>query len=248
MTHGIKHVGIIMDGNGRWAKERGLERKEGHRAGAKTCMSIIHKAIDSQIDVLSLYAFSTENWERPQQEVMTLMDIFDIYLDNEILDFLKRGVHFRVIGDRSKLPLKTQFLVRNAERLSANNKGMTLLLAISYGGQDDIIRAIRKLANVGYDFSKITESDLTAALDTADLSPIDLIIRTSGEQRISNFMIWQAAYAEYYFTDILWPDFTPDLFSKALSSFVNRGRRYGRVEIGLYEFASDKFEFEEGNS
>lgn len=225
----LKHIGIIMDGNGRWAESRGLQRKEGHKQGAKVCMDIIHSAIDSKIEILSLYAFSTENWSRPEDEVFSIMDIFNLYLENEILDFLKRGVNFRVVGDRSKLSMKTRFLINNAERLSSKNKGMKLLLAVNYGGQDDIIRGIKKLAKNNFDFKSIETSDLDKILDTRGLPAVDLIIRTSGEQRLSNFMVWQAAYAEYFFTDTLWPDFSAKEFQTAINSFGLRNRRFGDV-------------------
>ena len=223
------HVGIIMDGNGRWAESKYLERKEGHKQGARVSMDIIHAAIDSGVSILSLFAFSTENWNRPKGEVFGIMDIFDIYLENEILAFLKRGVHFRVIGERSRLSMKTKFLIKNAERLSKKNTGMKLLLAINYGGQDEIVRSIKRLGQQGVDFKSLTIADVTRNLDTGDLPNVDYVIRTSGEQRVSNFMIWQAAYAEYYFTKTLWPDFTVQEFTQALTDFQGRNRRFGKA-------------------
>jgi undecaprenyl diphosphate synthase len=224
------HVGLIMDGNGRWASNQSLDRTEGHKAGAKICMDIIHEAINLDIKVLSLYAFSTENWLRPDNEVLSIMAILNSYLESEILAFLKRGVHFRVIGDRSKLSTKTRFLMANAEKLSVNNQGMTLVLAVNYGGQDDILRSIKKLAKKNYDFKNMQIDDLQKNLDTTDLPAVDLMIRTSGEQRLSNFMIWQAAYAEYYFTQTQWPDFTIDEFAQAINSYGKRNRRFGKVD------------------
>lgn len=230
-----RHVGIIMDGNGRWALERDLPRKEGHKVGARICMDIIHEAIDQQIQVLSLYAFSTENWSRPGEEVASIIGLLDSYLQNEILAFLKRGVKFRLLGDRSKLSRKTRFLLKNAERLSKNNTGMTLQLAVNYGGKDDIIRSIKSLAAQDHDFTQVTEADIDNALDDKDAPPVDLLIRTSGEKRISNFMIWQCAYAEFYFTDRLWPDFTPQCLRDALSCFGQRDRRFGDAETNKGE-------------
>lgn len=224
------HVGIIMDGNGRWATERELPRKEGHKVGAKICMDIIHEAIDQDIKVLSLYAFSTENWSRPGDEVSSIISLLDLYLQTEILAFLKRGVKLTLLGDRSKLSRKTRFLLRNAEKLSEKNRGMKLQLAVNYGGKDDIIRGIKSLAAKGYDFNQIQEQDLEQALDGAESPPVDLLIRTSGEKRISNFMIWQCAYAEFYFTDVLWPDFSPQCLRDAIDCYGNRDRRFGEAD------------------
>jgi undecaprenyl diphosphate synthase len=226
-----KHVGIIMDGNGRWAIQRDLPRKEGHKVGAKTCMDIIHEAINLDIKVLSLYAFSTENWSRPNDEVSSIISLLDLYLQTEILAFLKRGVKFVLLGDRSKLSTKTRFWVKNAERLSSKNTGMVLQLAVNYGGKDDIIRGIKALADKNYDFKQISEQDLGLILDGDNSVPVDLMIRTSGEKRLSNFMIWQCAYAEFYFTETLWPDFTAQDFKQAIDSFGRRDRRFGDSAI-----------------
>ncbi|PCK08011.1 MAG: di-trans,poly-cis-decaprenylcistransferase [Alteromonadaceae bacterium] len=224
------HVGIIMDGNGRWASQKHMDRSDGHKAGAKICMDIIHRAIDHNVRVLSLFAFSTENWQRPDKEVSSIMKILNSYLESEILAFLKRGVRFKAIGERSKLSFKTRLLISKAESLSKNNTGMTLVLAVNYGGQDDIVRSIKRLADDGYDFSKINADDLQQNLDTGDLPPVDLMIRTSGEERLSNFLLWQAAYAEFYFTKTPWPDFSADAFSQALNNFGERNRRFGKAE------------------
>lgn len=228
------HVGIIMDGNGRWATERQLPRKEGHKVGARICMDIIHQAINLDIKVLSLYAFSTENWSRPGDEVSSIISLLDLYLQTEILAFLKRGVKLTLLGDRARLSRKTRFLLKNAEKLSQNNKGMKLQLAVNYGGKDDIIRGIRSLAHKGYDFTQINEQDLESSLDSTDSPPVDLLIRTSGEKRLSNFMIWQCAYAEYYFTDILWPDFSAKCLTEAIECFGNRERRFGEADDNNY--------------
>ena len=224
------HVGIIMDGNGRWAKAQNLPRKEGHKQGARNCMDIIHRAIDQNVKVLSLYAFSTENWSRPKEEVSGIINLLDLYLQTEILAFLKRGVKFIAIGDKRALSSSTRFWLYNAEKLSKNNTGMLLQLAVNYGGKNDIIRAVQQLAKTGMDMSKVKEQDLAQYLDGCSTYPVDLVIRTSGEHRLSNFMIWQSAYAEYYFTDELWPDFGPQSFDRAIEHYAMRDRRFGMAE------------------
>ena len=225
----LQHIGIIMDGNGRWANQRGQLRTNGHCQGAKNTLEIIRTALDLDIPHLSLYAFSTENWKRPEDEIKTLMQIFDNYLENEILYFLKRGVRFRAIGNLSRLSKKTKFLIQNAQRISKKNNKMVLNLAISYGGHDEIIRAIKKMATQQIDFDQLDQKTLEAYLDTHDSPPVDLIIRTSGEKRLSNFLVWQAAYAEYYFTDVLWPQFDRTEFLKALDNYHQRNRRFGDI-------------------
>ena len=226
-----QHVGIIMDGNGRWAQARQLPRKEGHKEGARNCMSIIHRAIDRDIKVLSLYAFSTENWSRPEDEVNSIIGLLDLYLQTEILAFLKRGVKFVLVGDKQKLSRTTRFWVNNAEKLSKNNTGMLLQLAVNYGGKDEILRAVRQMAKAGVDLHHVQEDELTRHLDGCSDHPVDLVIRTSGEYRLSNFMIWQCAYAEYYFSDELWPDFGPDSFDQAIAHYANRNRRFGAATV-----------------
>lgn len=222
-----QHVGIIMDGNGRWAKARQLERKAGHKVGARNCMDIIHHAIDRDVKVLSLYAFSTENWSRTDEEVSSIIGLLDLYLQTEILAFLKRGVKFSVLGDKSRLSATTRFWLYNAEKLSQNNTGMVLQLAVNYGGQDDIVRAMRQMAKAGTDMQSATPAQLAEYLDGDSNYPVDLVIRTSGERRLSNFMIWQCAYAEFYFTDTLWPDFDANCFDDALACYGDRDRRFG---------------------
>ncbi len=223
------HVGIIMDGNGRWANQRGQARTDGHAQGAKNTLEIIKAALDKNITHLSLYAFSTENWKRPEAEIKSLMAIFDDYLENEILYFLRRGVRFQAIGNLSKLSTKTRFLIQNAQRISKKNTKMVLNLAISYGGHDEIIRAIQKMASQQINLSQLDQATLESFLDTQNSPPVDLIIRTSGEKRLSNFLVWQAAYAEYYFTDILWPQFDRTEFLKAIENYQQRQRRFGDI-------------------
>ncbi len=223
------HVGIIMDGNGRWANLRGLPRVEGHREGAQRSKDVIKAAIDLGVNALTLYAFSLENWKRPQEEISTLMELLKVYLKTEIEELLERGVVFRVIGNREKLPEAVRMLIEHTEALSSMNTGMTLVLALSYSGKDEIIRAIKRMTEKGYDLSNLDESTLESNLDTAGLPPVDLIIRTSGEERTSNFLIWQAAYAELYFTDTLWPDFTKEEFLSAIHNYQQRERRFGAL-------------------
>ncbi|MBF0342885.1 MAG: di-trans,poly-cis-decaprenylcistransferase [Nitrospirae bacterium] len=218
-----------MDGNGRWANTRGLPRVEGHRQGVRRSKDVIKASVDIGIKILTLYAFSIENWRRPQNEVVTLMDLFDFYLKTEIEDLMSKDIVFKVIGNREKLPKGIQFLIRNAETLTSNNRGMVLALAVSYGGRDEIIRTVRKLSSSGVDLSTLDESVFEANLDTKDMLPVDLIIRTGGEKRISNFLIWQSAYAELYFTDTLWPDFTQEEFYSAIHNYKQRERRFGAI-------------------
>jgi undecaprenyl diphosphate synthase len=223
------HVGIIMDGNGRWAAARGLPRVEGHRRGAERSRDIILHAADRGIEVLTLYTFSMENWQRPSSEIAVLMKILSYYLEKELDKLLKEGIRFRSIGETWRLPENIQQLIRDAEGKSAENTRMTLVGALSYGGRDEILRAVKKLLSSSVSPDRITEEYFTGLLDTAHLPPPDLIIRTSGEQRLSNFLLWQAAYAELYFTDVLWPDFSKEQFDEALRDYQLRERRFGSV-------------------
>ncbi|MBF0463949.1 MAG: di-trans,poly-cis-decaprenylcistransferase [Nitrospirae bacterium] len=218
-----------MDGNGRWANLRGRPRVEGHKQGAHRTKEIIEAAAELGIKVLTLYAFSIENWKRPEFEVDTLMDLLDYYLQTEILELLQKGIVFKVIGNREKLPDKIRYLIDQAEDMTASNTGMLLLMAISYGGRDDILRAVRKMAQNGEDIVNLSEELFVEHLDTAGCGMVDLIIRTGGEKRISNFLIWQAAYAELYFTDTLWPDFTKEDFYEAMEDYKSRQRRFGAI-------------------
>lgn len=225
------HVGIIMDGNGRWAELRGLPRIEGHRRGSERAREIIAAAMEVGIKTLTLYAFSIENWQRPKTEVTTLMKLLEIYLRNEFNEFMEKGIVFRTIGETWRLPDNIQALIKEMEARTAGNTGMTLIAALSYGGRNEIIRAVKKLVSSGIDPDKITEDSFDSFLDTAGLPSPDLIIRTSGERRISNFLLWQGAYSEFYFADTLWPDFTKDEFYEALHDYQMRERRFGAVPL-----------------
>ncbi len=226
------HVGIIMDGNGRWAKKRGLPRKFGHREGAKTFRKITRHAKKIGIKYLTLYAFSTENWKRPKDEVDAIMELFDKNLD-EVRDFIEENIRVRFIGDRTMLSPSLQKKMKSVEEDSRDFDSMTLVLAINYGGQDEITRAVRaiagKVSEGELEPNEITSDIIQHSLDTGDIPPVDLIIRPSGEQRISNFLIWQSAYAEYIFSDILWPDYRPEDLEDAVYEFMKRNRRFGGV-------------------
>lgn len=226
-----EHVGIIMDGNGRWAELRGLPRWEGHKRGAERAKEIIKAASELKVGVLTLYTFSLENWQRPQDEVSILMKLLELYLGKELRELMKLGIRFRAIGDLLKLPEHIQGIVKEAEERTSGLDGMTVVTALSYGGRDEILRAIKKAIHAGMDPGELTEESFSGLLDTAGLPPPDLIIRTSGERRLSNFLLWQSAYSELYFTETLWPDFTPGDFRMAINDFQMRERRFGSVSL-----------------
>ncbi|OGW56917.1 MAG: di-trans,poly-cis-decaprenylcistransferase [Nitrospirae bacterium RBG_16_43_8] len=218
-----------MDGNGRWAELRGLPRIEGHRMGAERAREIITAAIEAGVRVLTLYTFSLENWQRPKDEVTTLMKILEIYLRNEVNEFMDKKIVFKTIGEVWRLPEKVKALITETERKTAANTGMTLVAALSYGGRNEIIRAVKKIASARINPENITEEFFESFLDTSGIPSPDLIIRTSGERRVSNFLLWQGAYSEFYFTETLWPDFTKDEFLFALHDYQTRERRFGAV-------------------
>jgi undecaprenyl diphosphate synthase len=226
------HVGVIMDGNGRWAELRGLPRVEGHRRGAERAREIIDLSIELGVECLTLFAFSTENWQRPREEVSMLMKLLELYLKNEFENLAKKDIRFRAIGEIWRLPENIQALVRETENRTAKNKGLLLVSALSYSGRNEIIRAVRKVMNSGSAPGELKEEDFNSYLDTAGFPQPDLIIRTSGERRLSNFMLWQAAYAELYFTDTLWPDFDREELLLAISDFQGRERRFGKISSG----------------
>lgn len=223
------HVGIIMDGNGRWAQVRGFPRIEGHRVGAERAKEIIEVSAKLGIKCLTLYTFSTENWQRPRAEVSTLMKLLELYLKKELSILVEKDIVFKSIGEIWRLPENIQVLLRETEEKTASNTGMTLVIALSYSGRNEIIRAVKKIMNSGADPEGLTEKLFTRYLDTGGLPPPDLIIRTSGERRLSNFLLWQSAYAELYFTDTLWPDFDEEEFILAIQDFQGRERRFGAL-------------------
>lgn len=234
------HVGIIMDGNGRWARMRGFPRAEGHRRGAERAKEIIRESNELGIGYLTLYAFSAENWRRPADEVSMLMKLLEIYLRREIEELIGLNVRFRAVGETWRLPEGIQALIKDAEERSSGNTAMTLVAALSYGGRSEILRAVKKAVYSGMDPEELTEETFSALLDTADIPPPDLIIRTSGEIRMSNFLLWQSAYSELYFTNTLWPDFTKEEFRAAIEDYGMRERRFGKVTAGAPEMLPKK--------
>jgi undecaprenyl diphosphate synthase len=229
-----EHVAVIMDGNGRWAKARGLPRAAGHRAGVNAVRETVRNASDLGIRYLTLYAFSSENWSRPPAEVSDLMGLLKLFIRRDLADLHKSNVEIRIIGERSRLKPDLLKLLQNAEDLTRGNSAMTLVIAFNYGSRDEIIRAaVRIAADVSE--GRLSPEDIGAAafaarLDTAGMPDPDLVIRTSGEQRLSNFLLWQAAYAEFVFMPCLWPDFGREQLIEALSVFGSRERRFGGVE------------------
>lgn len=234
--NGPRHVAIIMDGNGRWAKNQGKLRISGHKAGVKSVRRAVSFAVSNNLEALTLYAFSSENWSRPAQEVTALMELFVWALDSEVKSLHKHNVRLRVIGDTSRFSPRIQERIRRSETLTANNSGLTLNIAANYGGRWDIIEGVKKLAEQVQEGllrpDQITEESLTSQLCMQELAPVDLVIRTGGEHRISNFLLWQIAYAEFYFTHVLWPDFDEHVFEGALNAFSLRERRFGGAAPG----------------
>lgn len=225
------HVAIIMDGNGRWAKKRFLPRVAGHRAGVQAVRRVIEAAPDLGIDVLTLYAFSSENWRRPAEEVTDLMGLLRQYLRSEIDELHANGVRLRFIGDLSRLSADLQAMLAEAGRRTAGNTRLTLVLALNYGATDEMARVMRSIAvdvEAGRLAADVVDADaIEARLDTAGLPPPDVVVRTSGEQRLSNFLLWQAAYAELVFVDTLWPDFDGAKLGAAVEAYRARERRFG---------------------
>lgn len=219
-----KHVAIIMDGNGRWASKRGLPRTAGHKQGAEAARRVVRLAADFGIEYVTLFGFSSENWNRPETEIKELMSLLRYYLRSETAELHKSGARLRVIGDRSRFDADIVQLIENAETLTKDNGKITLIIALNYGGRNDILQAARKLGPNG------TEEELSALMMTAGVPDPDLLIRTSGEKRISNFLLWQCAYTEMVFTDTLWPDFDRADLEKALQDYGQRERRYGAIK------------------
>jgi len=228
-----RHIGVIMDGNGRWAEMRGLPRFEGHKRGVERAREIIDAAGTVGVDAVSLYAFSIENWKRPEDEIKVIMGLLESTLKNQLESFMNGGVRFRVIGNRERLSPNIREIIELTEQATAANRRLTAQFAISYGGRDEIIRAVKRALRERLDPERLDDALFSDLLDTAGIPDPDLIIRTSGEQRISNFLTWQSAYAEFFFTDTLWPDFTPEEFLEAIHDFQMRDRRFGKVKGGV---------------
>ena len=225
------HVGIIMDGNGRWAKNRNKLRTNGHEEGLKRAKEITKAAADLGISYLTLYVFSTENWKRTEQEVGFLMNLIHTHLIKELLFYKENQIRIKLLGDINGLPKTIQEDIKEAEADTESFTGLTLNLAINYGGRDEIIRAIRKLNTEGTDISSISEESLVKYFDVPELPDLDLLIRTGGEKRLSNFLMWHSAYAEFVFSDTLWPEYTVDHFINDLKEFQRRTRRFGAVPV-----------------
>ena len=229
-----QHVAIIMDGNGRWAGLHGKERYEGHAAGVEPVRASLRAAARQGVKYLTLYAFSTENWGRPSGEVDALMELFCQSVVNETPELIRQGVEVRMIGDRNRFSEKVQRYLTEAEQRTAGGKTLTLILALNYSSRSEITRAVRQIAARAASGElapeEISEGTISAALDTAPYPNPDLIVRTSGEHRLSNFLLWQASYAELYFPEVLWPDFTEEEFDRAMEEYARRDRRFGLVK------------------
>lgn len=233
------HIAIIMDGNGRWAKQRLQPRFMGHRAGVKAVEGIVKRCAQLGVEVLSLFAFSSENWRRPGKEVSLLMELFSHALNNQVKKLHENNIKLQVIGDLSRFSNALQRQIEQAQALTRNNTGLTLNIAANYGGRWDITQSVRQLAmqvaQGELDANAISEEMISQHLTTASMPEPDLFIRTGGEQRVSNFLLWQMAYTEFYFTDVLWPEFSVAQLDKAIDSFSQRERRFGRTSEQLQE-------------
>ena len=228
-----RHIAIILDGNGRWAKKRGLPRTAGHAVGAETFRKIATYCKDIGVQYLTVYAFSTENWRRPQEEVSTIMKLLGNYLQEAIDTMEKEHIRLKIFGDTAALSAELRAMVERTEEISRRYEGIQANICLNYGGRDEILHAARRYAEdyaAGKADAELTEEGFAAYLYSAGVPDPDLLIRPGGEQRISNFLLWQCAYAEFYFTDVLWPDFTPEELDRAIAAFNSRDRRYGRVK------------------
>jgi undecaprenyl diphosphate synthase len=223
------HVAIIMDGNGRWAELRGLPRLAGHQAGVNRIRSVIATLLDHHVQYVTLYGFSSENWSRPEEEVQGLFQILEERIDQEAAEMHRRNIRIRHVGRLNELPSGARRSIRKACSLTQNNSSMVLIFAFNYGGRYELVDTARKLVEQKIPPEKIDEQMFAANLYTAGIPDVDLVIRTGGELRISNFLLWQAAYAEYYFTRVLWPDYTPKQVERALTAFGKRKRRFGGI-------------------
>lgn len=225
-----EHVAIIMDGNGRWAKKRNMPRSYGHKVGSENVISIVKYADKIGIKYLTLYAFSTENWKRSKKEIDYIMMLLVKFIDEKIDELFSENVKLRILGDISVLPQKTMEKVIYAVNKTEKNNGLILNIALNYGGRDEIVRSIKKIISSGYSADEITEKLISDNLYTKDIPDPDLLIRPGGEKRISNFLIYQSAYSELYFSDVLWPDFDTFEFSRALDEYSRRKRRFGGID------------------
>jgi undecaprenyl diphosphate synthase len=230
-----KHVAIIMDGNGRWAKQRGLPRSEGHRQGTENLRRLIRAAVELNIEILTIYAFSTENWNRPRREVQLLMRILEMVIDRELEELNQEGVQIRHIGELDGIDERLQRKVKEACETTKHNTRLILNVAFNYGGRDEIVHAVQAIIRKGIPAEAITEELISEHLYTSGLPDPDLLIRTSGEFRLSNFLIWQGAYAEHYYTPVYWPDFDKEALREALDEYAQRKRRFGKTDEQIEE-------------
>jgi len=225
-----RHIGFIMDGNGRWAKQRGLPRLAGHRAGAENLRRVLRACGEWGIKYVTIYAFSTENWGRPKEEVEGLFNLLDNYIDQYLPELMKEGVQVRHIGRMDGVPERLQEKIRQVVDATKDNDRLILCVAFNYGGRSEIVDAVRKIIAEGYKPEEVNEELISSHLYTADIPDPDLIIRTAGEMRLSNFLLWQSAYAEYYSTPVYWPDFDEEELYKALLDYSRRERRFGLIK------------------
>jgi undecaprenyl diphosphate synthase len=229
-----RHVAVIMDGNGRWAAQRGLPRTEGHRVGAARVKDIAHACLDLKIEYLTVYAFSKENWKRPKREVSSIMRLTEVFFRREFNKLRNKGVYFVHVGDRTGLPGYVTRVLDHIDARNTEDKKLSLNIAFNYSGRNEITEACRKLCSLvkegEIDPSSISEKDIQRFLYTADMPDPDLLIRTGGEFRVSNFLLWQIAYTELWVTDVLWPDFSAEIFKAAIKDYTQRERRFGRVD------------------
>ncbi len=232
-VHVPRHVAIIMDGNGRWARSRGLPRAVGHRQGTENLREILRAAVETGIEVLTLFAFSTENWKRPRAEIRVLMETLELVIDRELRELDEQGVQIRHIGELEGIPPKLQRKIRHAVARTRHNRTLILNVALNYGGRDEIVRAVRRIVAEGIPPEAIDEDLIDRYMYTGSLPDPDLIIRTSGERRLSNFLVWQGSYAEYHFTAVYWPDFGRKHLREALEEYSRRTRRFGETDEQL---------------
>ena len=225
-----KHVAIIMDGNGRWAQARGLSRSDGHRAGAEAIRPVIRRFAEHEVPVITLFGFSTENWGRPRTEIETILKLGAEFIDSHLDELNENGGRVAHLGGTDRLPIWLRRRVKKAVEATAHNTGILVNLAFNYGGRDEILDAVKQMLADGLKPSQVTSEALEARLTTAGLPDVDLLVRTGGEQRVSNFLVWQSTYAEYHFTQKYWPDFDADEVDAALIEFARRQRRFGLVE------------------
>lgn len=228
-----QHIAIIMDGNGRWAQQRGMPRTEGHKAGVQAARAIVTECRTLGIEYLTLYTFSRENWNRPREEVSLLFSLLVQFLTEEVPNMVKQSIRLNILGEVDELPLAARTAIQHALKRTQGGSAMVVNLALNYGGRDEIIRAARRLVTDGIAARDVTEESLRERLYTGSMPDPDLLIRTSGEIRISNYLLFQCAYSEFFFTDTLWPDFTPEMLRQTLEKYATRNRRFGKTQEQL---------------